>query len=553
MTKESLLMQYQSECRNALESVVNISKSFQKVFMDAMKLFMAIPNRINFLQMGRYGCFSEQTYRNNFENDDFDWFSFNEAIIREHLKGGRKAIAVDPSFIPKSGSKTPWIGYFWSGCASEYKRGLEITGIGVIDVDNHECMTLGSVQTPDNATLESYGKNLVDWYSSYLISIQEHLKRISGTVVCDAFFSKATFIKPLCENGFHVISRFRNDAVLFYPTLENRTGKRGRPKLYDGKIDFENLDITRCTEYKVNKGKLYGLKAYSKALKRFVSLAVWYPMDGRTDKWQLYFSTDEMQDAKEVLDFYRTRFQLEFCFRDAKQHAGMTNCQATDFRKLAFHFNASLAAINLAKAACKKMGIKYSISSCKSVIHNAYMLERFICVSGIEPNTQLIDKLFKELILFTAKAGSVEISWGLFFILVKYCLLRIMKNDYLNMLASLVLPAQILDYFLISGVEQTSQEIHISLDEKMNSKLSNDEHFESKGFMEAVNVTDFPIRDHKVILKIRRRRWTDLRTGKSFSIPIDLDVVAKGTRYSKEFGAFLKETYGDIPSDLPYA
>ena len=112
---------------------------------------------------------------------------------------------------------------------------------------------------------------------------------------------------------------------------------------------------------------------------------------------------------------------------------------------------------------------------------------------------------------------------------------------------------QILDYFLISGVEQTSQEIHISLDEKMNSKLSNDEHFESKGFMEAVNVTDFPIRDHKVILKIRRRRWTDLRTGKSFSIPIDLDVVAKGTRYSKEFGAFLKETYGDIPSDLPYA
>ncbi len=294
-------MQYQSECRNALESVVNISKSFQKVFMDAIKLFMAIPDRINFLQMGRYGCYSEQTYRNNFENDDFDWFSFNEAIIREHLKGGRKAIAVDPSFIPKSGSKTPWIGYFWSGCAGEYKR--------------------------------------------------------------------------------------------------------GRPKLYDGKIDFESLDITRCTEYKVNKGKLYGLKAYSKALKRFVSLAIWYPMDGRTDKWQLYFSTDETQNAQDVLDFYRTRFQLEFCFRDAKQHAGITNCQSTDFRKLAFHFNASLAAINLAKAACKKMGIKYSISSCKSVIHNAYMLERFICVSGIEPNTQLIDKLFKELILFTARAA----------------------------------------------------------------------------------------------------------------------------------------------------
>lgn len=123
----------------------------------------------------------------------------------------------------------------------------------------------------------------------------------------------------------------------------------------------------------------------------------------------------------------------------------------------------------------------------------------------------------------------------------------------MNMLARIVLPAQILDYFLISGVEQTSKEIYISLDEKMNPELSKDLHFESKGFMAAVSVTDFPIRDHKVILKIRRRRWTDLRTGKSFNIPIDLDVVAKGTRYSKEFGAFLKETYGDVPGDLPYA
>ena len=128
-----------------------------------------------------------------------------------------------------------------------------------------------------------------------------------------------------------------------------------------------------------------------------------------------------------------------------------------------------------------------------------------------------------------------------------------MEKDYLQTLAQIMLPTQILKYFSITGVDQTATEIHISLDEKMDPELGGDVHFESKGFMEAVNVTDFPIRDHKVILRIRRRRWTDTRTGKSFSIPIDLDVVAKGTRYSKEFGAFLKETYGDVPSDLPYA
>ena len=72
MTMKSILMQYQSESLEALKSVANIRKPFEKVFMDAVKLFMAIPDRINFLQMGRYGKFSEQTYRNHFENESFD-------------------------------------------------------------------------------------------------------------------------------------------------------------------------------------------------------------------------------------------------------------------------------------------------------------------------------------------------------------------------------------------------------------------------------------------------------------------------------------------------
>ena len=102
-----------------------------------------------------------------------------------------------------------------------------------------------------------------------------------------------------------------------------------------------------------------------------------------------------------------------------------------------------------------------------------------------------------------------------------------MEKNQLEVLARIVLPSEILDYFEITSVELSSTEIHIHLDELMNPALSDDVHFESKGFMEAVEVTDFPIRDHKVILVIRRRRWTDVRTGKSFSIPISLDIACQ--------------------------
>lgn len=53
-----------------------------------------------------------------------------------------------------------------------------------------------------------------------------------------------------------------------------------------------------------------------------------------------------------------------------------------------------------------------------------------------------------------------------------------MEKDYLNMLAQIVLPSQILDYFTICRVEQTPTEINICLDERSHSELSSDIHIE---------------------------------------------------------------------------
>ncbi|MDY3294642.1 MAG: hypothetical protein SOX40_02015, partial [Bacteroidaceae bacterium] len=70
-----------------------------------------------------------------------------------------------------------------------------------------------------------------------------------------------------------------------------------------------------------------------------------------------------------------------------------------------------------------------------------------------------------------------------------------MAKEYIKAIASAVLPTQILDYFLIVGVEQTATEIYSSLDELPDKELTDDIHFKSKGFMEPVHVTEFPIRN----------------------------------------------------------
>ena len=48
------------------DSAAKLTKSFEKILIEVIILFMVIPRKINFTQMGRYGSHVEQTYRNAF-------------------------------------------------------------------------------------------------------------------------------------------------------------------------------------------------------------------------------------------------------------------------------------------------------------------------------------------------------------------------------------------------------------------------------------------------------------------------------------------------------
>lgn len=406
MQKESdVLNQYMNICKDVLSEVeTKLSKSFKDFIIETLLLYMVIPQRINYLQLGRYSSSCEQRFRMNTAKD-FDWLSFNLSLCGKVLTGSRKAIVIDPSFISKSGKQTPWVGYFWSGCAGRSKRGLEILGIGLVDVDLNDCFSLEAVQTPDTTTLENHDAGLIDWYLAVIEAKKDKLLTASGRIVADAYFSKKNFADGLSNMGFHLISRFRDDAVLFYPTTQAPTGKRGRPKRFDGKIDLKNLDMTRFEKISLTSGdgNLYAGVVYAKSLKRLVKLVAWFSRDRQ--KHKLYFSTDTNMSGIDLIDTYRARFQIEFNFRDAKQFTGLNQCQARNLSKLKFNFNASLAAVNIAKVLVIERGMRFSMASIKTMMNNTFLMQRFIRVSGIKPNKRLNDKLFKELIVFAAIAA----------------------------------------------------------------------------------------------------------------------------------------------------
>lgn len=402
--QKTALDRYEEIVIDALESTAKVRKSFKTAVIITLILYMVIPRKINFKQMGRYSQSCEQRFRQAFERE-FDWLGFNTSLMwRRFGHKSRKAIAIDASFIAKAGKMTPYIGKFWSGCASSMKRGLEILGIGIVDVDARDCMMLRAEQTPNKDRLEELGEdyNLVDWYLDAIKKHRDALLAITKYIVADAWFSKARFVDGLLSIGFHLISRLRDDAALWYSHDGVRTGRRGRPRIKGEKIDFDNLDMNRCEELAIEGGRAFAIKAYSKAMKRNIKIVVHYPDAGGH---KIYFSTDLDMSARDIIDYYRTRFQIEFCFRDAKQFTGLNHCQARDLRKLDFAFNASLASVNVAKVVRAEYYPTLSIGLLKAYLSNIWMLKRFFATSGISPNRTLNAKLVKELFGLVADAA----------------------------------------------------------------------------------------------------------------------------------------------------
>ena len=61
------LDQYTGICKEALQDCSSkLSKSFESVIIEVLLLYMVMPGKINFTQMGRYGRHCEQCYHQNF-------------------------------------------------------------------------------------------------------------------------------------------------------------------------------------------------------------------------------------------------------------------------------------------------------------------------------------------------------------------------------------------------------------------------------------------------------------------------------------------------------
>lgn len=352
------------------------------------------------MNLSRWGLFNELTYRQHF-GQAFDFLSFNKSLVLAHCSSAL-AITFDPSYLSKSGKHSYGLGRYWSGCAPQVKKGLELAGFSCVDLTHWTALHLYARQT-----VPGQDQRLMDFYISLLRELSKELLKISQVLCVDAYFSKHDYVAAAIDCGFTLVSRLRNDTVLYYLYTGQKTGKRGRPKIYDGQVDKKSPRPEVFQRFETEQGVVaYQGLVYIKSLKLTARVVLVPQQDGKgggkTPK--IFFCTDTQMDGVQVLRHYKARFQCEFLYRDAKQHTGLAQAQCRSKEKLHYHLNAALTAVSLAKAAHylnqeNQQQTAFSMADIKTHYANELLLNKFINVFGIDPqqkdNSLKMQQLYK--------------------------------------------------------------------------------------------------------------------------------------------------------------
>lgn len=377
------------------KSTLNFGKVFARFLNNVVTAIIAIRGRVNFLQLSRYSGLNEKTFRNNFTTKDISWLKLNRLLIPKNIAAsGRLVIAMDPAHISKSGKCTPGIGMYWSGSSGKSVHGLELTAFAAIDYDSGDCTMLGASQTlPQQDSGEK--ATMTECYLNALKVRSKELLEISKILVADSFFSRKTFVIPVMELGFTLVSKFPVNASLSYLAndayLEKRGKCKGHKPTYAGRVDISHPDTMFMEKVHVDGiGDFHTAVVHSTSLKTNVRIVV-----GRIGDREnvILFSTDIAMASAEIVNIYRKRFRIEFGIRDAKQFTGLAHNQARNKARIDFAYNVSFFTRNVLQAEIRAYFPKISVGQLKKALSDTIFALKIFEIGKIELNNEQISGL----------------------------------------------------------------------------------------------------------------------------------------------------------------
>jgi putative transposase len=355
-----------------------------EVISEAM---LTMTGRVTMLGMSRWSK-AGGSYRTiqRFFAKEIPWASLYWNLIKFRFEDTNEVILIagDATTVTKSGKKTHGLGKFFSSIYSRAVPGIAFQCLSLIMVEQKKSFIVlieqlmprpkkvtDKSQVSTAATTKARGrpkgsknKNRRDVKLNVeLTQIQAMLQKVIeliGTTftptyfIYDGAYGINAAVQMVRQIGLHLVTKLRNDAALYFE-FTGEKNKRGAPRVYGNKVDYNALPEKYLKSNKLDKDgvriRTYQFNARHKKFPDSLNVVIVCKENTKTGKQArvILFSTDLELDWQKLVNYYHLRFQIEFNFRDAKQHWGLEDFMVTTQRAVTNAANLSMWMVNLSQ------------------------------------------------------------------------------------------------------------------------------------------------------------------------------------------------------------
>jgi len=417
-------------CLNELLTPTTTRQLRQIVFA-----LLCSPDRITMLGLSRW---PERggSYRTiqRFYQRPMNWAQVHWALIQTHLLGssGPYLLAGDEVVVSKAGKQTHGVGRFYSGLAQRVIPGISFLAVSLIDVEKRQSYPLQIEQllphqAPDKPATppekrppgrpkgrKNYEKpppQLTPELTSLQGMLRDSLARITRLqvkhIVLDGKFGNYPATWTVRETGLHIISKMRRDAALYLPHTGDKP-RRGPTPRYGDKLDYKHLPADARVATRIEGDyhiDTYQFHLYHKDYPDLLNVVVIVKTHLKTGKrgHVVLFSTDTDLTAEQIVDYYSLRFQIEFNFRDAKQHWGLEDFMNVRQQAVTNAANLAFFMVNFSAALRQSEPTAHlSVLDLKARFRAHRYLSETIKLLPDPPDEVLISRIWRRLTRFSA-------------------------------------------------------------------------------------------------------------------------------------------------------
>ena len=346
-----------------------------------------------------------------------NWETLHWTLIKPRLtaSSGVILIAGDATTVTKSGQQTFGLGRFFSSIYARAVPGIAFQTLSLIDVNQRRSwpvlleQIVPKTPAPKKKSVKqklpagqplkrvrgrpkgSKNKNqrnvkLNDEMTQVKAMLNRLLTLLSDTLepvyfVYDGAFGNNAAVQMTRSVGLHLISKLRNNSALHFEWNGIYAGRGCRPK-YGERVDYKNLPQRYLKSDEIKgavRTRIYQFTAVHKTFADKLNVVIICKYDEKKEKsgHVILFCTEDALGWEALVDYYRLRFQIEFNFRDAKQHWGLEDFMVTQKQGVLNAANLSLFMANLSHTLLAASG-ESSILDLKARYHGLrYVQEIF--------------------------------------------------------------------------------------------------------------------------------------------------------------------------------